>query len=79
MLWSQGESNPPHGACKALSPPWNMRPHCEGLSPSRTFVYVSQHFPSEVQPTLMDVNRTYPPAGQRTLLQVYGVYTTLPL
>ena len=35
--WSRGESNPSHGACKALSPPWNMRPHLvrdEGIEPS---------------------------------------------
>ena len=27
LWWSRRESNPSHSACKASSPPWNMRPH----------------------------------------------------
>ena len=35
--WKRWESNPPHGACKALSPPWtcapSSRPKCRAGSP----------------------------------------------
>lgn len=27
LWWSRRESNPSHGPCKGLSPPWIMRPH----------------------------------------------------